>query len=101
MTSEALKGLRDCFLGEYVVFYLRDMSIPAMTAEGGDMVKISGMVDGLVLDIDANFYYIGDDNGDVNRVISHSVIGIVEIAEPEESMSEMIEMIRGEDEGLH
>lgn len=80
MVSKDFNALRDCFLGENVVFYLRDMNVAAISPEGDEM-SISSMVTGYVVDIDKLFYYIGTPEGDVAKVISHDVIGMVEVVQ--------------------
>lgn len=83
MTSKAVKKLADCFLGEMVVFYLIDMNVAAFT-ENGESMKISGMTEGYVVDIDVDFFYLGQEDGSVDKIIKHEVIGMVEVAELDE-----------------
>ena len=92
MTSKALKKLRETFIDEDVVFYLKDMNVPLVSSDGEDF-KISGMTDGYVIDIDENYYYLGDKDGGIDRVISHDIITIVEIALViDESMKAFLEL---------
>jgi len=80
MTSKTIKKLKDIFLEELVVFYLKEMKVAAYDEENEEL-KISGMVEGYVIDIDEDFYYLGNEEHDFEKVISHNVIAMVEIAQ--------------------
>ena len=79
MTSKLIKSLKECFVGETVVFYLKELNIPAVT-ESGEELSVNAMIDGFVVDIDEGFYYLGNMDGSIDKVISHDVIAIVEVA---------------------
>ena len=100
MTQKTLRNLKECFLGEVVVFYLRDMNVAAFTDEG-DQLKISGMIDGLVVDIDEDYYYLGDDEGGIEKVISHDSVAVVEIAKTDEGIFDRMMGFPSEEEDIH
>lgn len=79
MTSKNVKKLKELFLDELVVFYLKEMTVASFD-ENGDQMKISGMTDGFVVDIDEDYFYVGDDEGNIEKAINREVIAIVEIA---------------------
>lgn len=99
MTSKSLEKLGKYFVGETVIFFLKDMSVAAVTDDGESM-KISGMTEGYVVDVDETFFYIGSEDGSVHKVVNHNVIGMVEIAETEEEEI-MAVQIPTEDEEIH
>lgn len=80
MTSKTVKKLGEYFVGEICVFYLKDMHVP-IPGEGGEPMQISAMTEGYVVDVDETYYYLGSDDGTVDKVITHNVIAMVEIAE--------------------
>lgn len=85
LTSKTIKKLKELFKDELVVFYLADMSIP-LPSEDGE-IKVSAMVSGIVLDIDGDFYYVGDpETGQFVRTISHDAARIVEIMSLEQDL---------------
>ncbi len=80
ISKKAAQKLIECFAGEVVVFYLKDMKIAAVS-EDGEQMMFNGMIDGLVVDIDETFFYLGDDDGNINKTVRHDIIAITEIAE--------------------
>lgn len=85
ISKASLKHLRDIFLGETVLVYLKDMKIAAVNDEG-EMTTMSGMVDGLLVDIDESFLYFGDNDGNVEKIINHEAVSIMEISQEEETV---------------
>ena len=74
----ALRKLRDIYLDEQITIYLRDMNIVTVNEQQGE-VKISPMVEGLVIDIDQDYYYLGLPDGSILKTIPHATVGLVEI----------------------
>lgn len=80
MIYKSIKKLKESFVGETVVLYLKEMTIPVIN-DSGDEMKITGMTDGYVVDIDEDFFYLGDESGQIEKAVSNRVIGFIEIAE--------------------
>jgi len=95
-SKSSLKSLKQCFLSEYVIFYLKDMQIPLVSPEGDEMT-INGMTEGLVIDIDENYYYLGEEDGTINKVVSHNSVGIVEIAPNDDGYEPIFSLPSDED----
>ncbi len=78
IAPKAVKKLKQYFLNEYCIIYLKSMNIAAPGPDGGEM-QISAMIDGYINDIDEEFYYIGLQDGSIIRTISHDVASVVEL----------------------
>lgn len=78
IAPKAVKKLKQYFLNEYCIIYLKSMNIAAPSPDGGEM-QISAMIDGYINDIDEEFYYIGLQDGTILRTVRHEVAGIVEL----------------------
>lgn len=74
----ALRKLREIYLDENITIYLRDMNIVTVNEQQGE-VKISPMIEGYVVDIDQDFYYLGLPDGSVIKTVPHDTTGLVEI----------------------
>lgn len=82
ISKKTAQRLLEIFGGETVIFYLKDMKISAVS-DDGEQISFNGMIDGLVIDVDEHYFYLGDDNGDVEKIIGHDLIAIMEIAKYE------------------
>ncbi len=78
LSKTAVKRLRDAFLDEQVSVFLKDMNIVTVSEEQGE-IKISMVVEGYVIDIDADMIYLGLPDGTVTRTVPHSAVGLIEI----------------------
>jgi hypothetical protein len=75
--------LREIYLDESIVVYLKDLNIVTITEDQQEM-KVTPMVDGYVVDIDNEFIYLGLPDGLILKTIPHSSVGLIEIMlEPE------------------
>ena len=79
ITAAAARRLREIYLDQQVVVYLRDMNVVTVNEEHGEM-KISAMAEGYVIDIDTNFVYLGLPDGTITRTINHDLAQMIEIA---------------------
>jgi hypothetical protein len=79
ISKGAVQRLRETFLGEDVIFYLKDMNVVTVNDDGQE-ISIAAMTPGHVIDVDADFYYLGTPDGVITRTISHDVAQMVEIA---------------------
>lgn len=95
ISKKSADTLLKLFAGETVIFYLKDMKISAIS-DDGEHVSFNGMIDGFVVDIDEYFFYLGDEDGNVDKAIGHSLIAIVEIAQYEPEIH--VEMPSSDDE---
>ena len=85
MTSKtAVRKLREIYLDENVVIYLREMNIVTVNEEQQE-VRISPVVEGYVIDIDQDFVYLGLPDGSVLRTIPHTTVGMIEMSSVEET----------------
>lgn len=98
ISKNAAKNLRDLFVGQVVVIYLRDMNIITVDDNGTEM-KITAMAQGFFLDADETFVYLGTPDGEVTRVIAHETAQMIEIEFPGDEFMDG-EML-GPDEEAH
>lgn len=99
-----LSKLRDAYLGQHVVIYLRDMNIVAVKPEGEGEMLVSGMLEGYVVDIDDKYWYIGGNPEEFNRIVLREIAGIVEIQMPDNSsflLTNNMEIMEPDDGGVH
>ncbi len=85
ISKDSAKNLREIFVDEFIIIYLKDMNVVTTDAEGQEF-KISAMIEAYVIDIDMNFYYCGLPDGTVTKTVPHESIGLVEISMPMEQM---------------
>ncbi len=78
ISKTSAKKLRDIFVGDEVTIFLKDMNVVTVDEEQGEM-KISAMAQGLVLDVDENYFYLGLPDGMITRTIAHETAQMVEI----------------------
>lgn len=97
ITFKAAKALRSIFIDENIVIYLKDMNVVTVDPDQNTM-NISAMIQGYVIDIDENFYYLGNQDGYVVKVVSHDIAQIVEIFE---EASPMTDEMPNPDEDVH
>jgi hypothetical protein len=74
----AAKRIFEIYVDEMVTVYLRDMNIISV-AENQQEVKISPMVEGLVVDVDTEYIYLGMPDGSILKTIPHQSVGLIEI----------------------
>jgi hypothetical protein len=81
MTSKnAVRKLLEIYLDENIIIYLRDMNVVAINESQGE-VKISAMIEGYVVDIDQDYFYLGSSSdGVIVKTIPHHTIGLIELA---------------------
>lgn len=97
MTSKnAVRKLREIYLDENVIIYLRDMNVVAVNESQGE-IKISPMLEGYVVDVDQDYVYLGLPDGTILKTIPHATIGLIEVALTAEEMLST-EMAGTEDE---
>jgi len=99
MTSKTAKKLKEYFENETVVFYLKDMNVAA-TDESGEQLRISGMSEGFVLDVDEVCYYLGDDDGNFEGIIMHHSVAMIQLAQTEEDEFSVFSLPK-DGEGVH
>lgn len=87
MTPDLLIKTRQNLVKQHVTIYLKDMNISATTPDG-ENVQISAMVEGYVIDVDDVYVYVGDKRNKFNKLITHEVVGVIEINdnEPKQAM---------------
>lgn len=78
ITPKSVKKLREIYLDEFVIIHLKDVNVVTVD-ENNNEVKIAGMIEGYVIDIDTNFYYLGLPDGSITKTIGHETAQIVEI----------------------
>jgi hypothetical protein len=72
ISKTALKNIKQNFLGEVVVLYLKqNVAIPG---PDGEIHDIRAMLQGLVVDVDQDYLYVD------NKAIRHDDYGIIELA---------------------
>lgn len=81
ISKQSVERLKAAFLAQEVVFFLKQMDVTT-TDPDGNQITVAAMVPGFVIDICENFWWVGTPDGMVNRVISHDVAPMVEIAIP-------------------
>ncbi len=79
--KDAAKTLREIYLDEEIVIYLKDMNVVAVNEEGHTM-EVTAMTTGYCIDVDQNFFYLGTPDGAITRTISHDVAQMVELVMP-------------------
>lgn len=79
ISKNAVKKLLEIYLDEQITIYLRDMNIVTVNEAQGE-VKISPMVEGYVIDIDENFFYLGLPDGSILKTIPHETAGLIEMS---------------------
>jgi hypothetical protein len=100
ITLKTAKKLRGVFVDEEVVIYLKDMNVVTVDENQGEM-KISAMIQGYVIDIDENFYYLGLPDGQITRTVSHETAQMVELLALNEANEFMGDGVVGPDEDIH
>jgi hypothetical protein len=81
ITKAAVERLKNAFLTQEVIFFLKQMDVTTADQEG-NQITVAAMVPGYVIDICENFWWVGSPDGQVTRVISHDVAPMVELAVP-------------------
>lgn len=61
-----------------VSIFLKDMNIVTVN-EDAQEIKISMAVEGYVINIDSDFFYLGLPDGSITKSIPHTSVGLVEI----------------------
>lgn len=79
ISKSVVERLKENFLHQYLVFFLKEMNVVVST-EDGEGLTMSAMLDGFCIDIDEHGYYLGrEEDGFITKIISHASIGIVEL----------------------
>ena len=65
MTFDNFKIL---FQDQFVILYLKHMNVASIDA-GGDNISISAMIEGKIVDIDADYIYLGPSKNKINRAV--------------------------------
>lgn len=78
ISKTAARRLRDIYLNEMIIIYLRDISIVVPDEQHGS-VKIAAQLDGIVIDIDQEYIYLGLPDGSVLKTVPHSSVGLIEV----------------------
>lgn len=89
MKSKSTSSLKALFLDQIVVFYLKDLNIATFDEEGNDM-QINAITDGFVVDIDDEFFYLGDGQGNVEKVISRTSVAMLEKMKMENNIVSLV-----------
>lgn len=97
ISAKALKKLRNNFLDEEVIIYLKDMNVVTVNEEGQE-ISISAMTQAYIVDIDEDYIYTGLPDGTVTRVISHAIGPMIEISFPADEQMMGIDMPTDESE---
>lgn len=100
ISKASLKRVRTHLLDEHVVIYLRDMNVVTAAPDGNE-ISITAMIEGYIIDIDEDFYYLGTPDGAITRVIPHELAGMVELAISEADQQMMAHGLPSEDEDVH
>jgi len=79
ISSKSVKKLKEQFLGQNVIVYLKDMNVVTVNEEGQEL-NITAMTEAHVVDIDQNYFYMGLPDGTITRIIQHEIAGMVELA---------------------
>lgn len=87
ISKNAVQKLLEIYLDETVTIYLRDMNIVTVNEAQGE-VKISPMIEGYVIDIDLDFFYLGLPDGSILRTIPHATVGLIEMSAINQFISE-------------
>ena len=78
ISKTAVHKLLEIWLDENIIIYLRDMNVVAVNEAQGE-VKISAMIEGYVIDIDQDYFYLGSSSGEIVKTIPHLSVGLIEI----------------------
>lgn len=82
ITTKSVKNLRECFLDEYVIIYLKDLNVVLPSPDGQEM-NITAMIDGYVVDIDENYVYLGlPEDQTVLKAVAHESAHMIEVSAP-------------------
>lgn len=80
ISKAAVKKLCDIYLDQVVIIHLKNMSVVTVDNSGNEL-KVSPMIDGLILDIDEEFIHIGMPDGHIYKSVPHDTVGLIEIME--------------------
>ena len=72
--------LKSMYKGKHVVLYLTGMNV-AIPGPDENQINVSSMIEGYVVDIDAEYVHLGDSAEEVNRSVRKDSIGIIELHE--------------------
>jgi hypothetical protein len=88
MTHTHKSALLDHFLNETV--YVTTDLMSAVQLETGEMVEAPLILEGILLDYDASYFLVGQDNRDNLEIIRRDrVVGIKQISETDEVMEDV------------
>lgn len=87
ISKNAVRKLREIYLDETITIYLREMSIVTVNESQGE-VSMSPLIEGYFIDVDQDFIYLGVPDGTIFRTIPHATVGLMEITEINQFISE-------------
>jgi hypothetical protein len=79
ISRTAAKRIFEIYVDEIVTIYLRDMNVVSVN-ESQQEVKISPMIEGLLIDVDTEYIYLGLEDGSILRSIPHATVGLIELS---------------------
>lgn len=72
ISKTSVKNLKKHYLHENIIIYLKDTNVPVPDSEG-NIMEVSGVIMGCVLDVDQDFIHLGD-NGYIEKVYHMEVM---------------------------
>ncbi len=78
ISAKAVKRLKDAFVDQTVIIYLKGMNVIVANEEQQEM-NIAAMIESYIIDIDENYLYTGTPDGNITRIISHDTAQMVEL----------------------
>lgn len=79
ISAKALRKIKDAFLDEEIIIYLKDMNVTTVTPDGNE-IGITAMLTGYLVDVDVDFLYLGLPDGTVLKAIQHQPGQLIELA---------------------
>lgn len=98
ITKDAVKTLKNSFVGCLVIIHLKDIVIPIIGPNEEDF-DVNAMIDGFVVDIDQDFVYLGLEDGSILRAVPHASIGPIDIAM--DNQPSLIDSFPSDDQEIH
>jgi hypothetical protein len=69
LSAKAIKNLTSLWLGAPVIVHLTTSVVIADEEMG--QIGVAAMIDGILIDVDPDFIYLGQDDGTITRAIKH------------------------------
>ncbi len=86
ISKNAAKKLRDLYLGQTVIIYLKNTQVPLPVNDSE--LTVSAMIEMFVLDVDEDYLYGGTPDGIVTKTVQHDLAGLIEIMNYESDYAE-------------